>query len=106
MSGPFQPDRIPEPRWLRFGPDDPEEPPEKYLPTSSRKALRELGEEWLDPVDIDALYKKGLAEAGDTPEVEAVEKAYKVWQEANTALRDAVLDLYDESVGDDWNERE
>ena len=104
MSGPFQPDRIPEPRWLTYGPDDPHEPPENFMEDEGRTALRHLAEDWLVPVDIDGLMEKALSHAPDTPEAAEMEKAYKVWQEANTALRRAVEGLYDETVGTDWRD--
>lgn len=100
MTNPFRPDRVPEPRWLTDGPDDPEGP-ENYLDPLARKALLELGEDWLDPVDIKALMAKVQGADPDTAHADVLDEAYTEWLKATKAFRDAVLDLYDETVGDD-----
>lgn len=101
MTNPFR-DTIKEPSWMTYGPDDPDEPPENYLPDEARKALAELGNEWLDPVDIKDLMHSVLTRANQTQQITLVEEVYEQWLVLTKAFRGAVLDLHDETVGDDW----
>lgn len=87
MSNPFR-DQIQEPRWMTYGPDD--EPDDEGLSGEAIRALEELGDEWLDPVDIRALMETVKKEA---PNAIVVEEAYEEWLKATKAFRDSVLDL-------------
>lgn len=104
MTNPFQPDRIPEPRWLRFGPDDPDEPPDNYLPDEQRRTLTGIVE-WLegDLMEIKAQFDSGTAEVDSSLRKDA-DKAYEEWKEATQKLQQEIEILWDETVGDDWNE--
>lgn len=106
MTNPFQPDRIPEPRWLTHGPDDPPEPPDNYLPDEERAALRELAD-FLDGdlEEVEAMFMSGTSSAPSLPNKvrEAPEAAYAAWKAATEKLLSEVHYLIDETVGDDWN---
>lgn len=104
MTNPFQPDRIPEPRWLTHGPDDPPEPPDNYLPDEQRKALSELVE-FLDGdlYEVEQQYQGGAHDA-DTSLRAKADKAYEAWKEATKKFQLEVESLWDETVGDDWDE--
>lgn len=106
MSNPFS-NGVPEPAWLTYGPgDDPI--PDNYLPDESRAALKELGESWLDPVDIKELINK--INGGGDPEMlppaakyaDAFDDICVEWLKLTEQFRNIVLNLYDETVGDDW----
>lgn len=104
MTNPFQPDRIPEPRWLRFGPDDPPEPPDNYLPDEQRNGLTGIVE-WLqgDLEEIEGQFRAATNDV-DSRLSEEAEKAYEAWKEATKKFQREVEGLWDETVGDDWNE--
>lgn len=99
MTNPFRND-VPEPRWLTYGPDD-DPTPDNYLPSEARQALRELGDDWLDPVDIKNLVAK-VQEAGpDTTHADIFDEVYADWLKLTEQFRNIVDNLYDETVGDE-----
>lgn len=102
MSNPFS-NGVPEPAWLTYGPgDDPI--PDNYLPDEARSALRELGEDWLDPVDINTLMHKVLSEDPVTKHAKHLRELYEEWLKLTKAFGDTAMAVYDETVGDDWRD--
>lgn len=97
MTNPFRSD-IPEPRWLTYGPDD-DPMPENYLPEESRQALRELGDDWLDPVDIKNLVATVQEGAPQTPHAARFDEVFAEWLELTAKFRSIVDHLYDETAG-------
>lgn len=107
MSGPFQPDRVPEPRWIHGDPQAfADEPPDNYLPDEQRKALSELVE-FLDGdlYEVEQQYQGGANDV-DSRLRKAADEAYGEWRKATEKFRNEVEGLWDETVGDDWNEPE
>lgn len=98
MSNPFR-DDIKEPRWMTYGPDH-SPLPENYLPTEARKALLQLAEEWLDPVDINLLMDKVLSEDPDTMHADALREVYEDWLKLTKQFANIAMNVYDETVGD------
>lgn len=105
MSGPFRPDNIPEPRWLRFGPDDPNEPPDNYMPDESRKSLAYMVEVLESTIEeVKGSYDSIDTTSADEPE--ALTKAWEAWVTMTKQLVYEVDSFRDDTVGDDWNSRD
>lgn len=102
MSNPFS-NGVPEPSWLKYGPDDPDVP-DNYLDPEARRALLELAESWLDPVDINTLMHKVLSEDPITKHADALRERYEEWLTLTKAFGDTAMAVYDETVGDDWRD--
>lgn len=92
-------DGVPEPRWLTYGPDD-SPLPDNYLSAEARKALLELAESWLHPVDINALMEKVLSEDPATKHADALREVYVEWLEMTTAFANTAMNVYDETESD------
>lgn len=104
MSSPFRGDGVPEPSWLRYGPPDPPEPPDNYLPDEARRALSELVE-FLEG-DLEEVAGQFLAGTNEAERHlrKAADKAYEEWKAATKKFQTEVEVLWDETVGDNWGE--
>jgi len=95
---------IPEPRWIHGDPAAfADDPPENYLPNDQRKTLEDLAD-FLDGELEEVRCQIAAASELPTSLSDAAYEAYEVWKKATKKLADEVSSLWDETVGDDWDE--
>jgi hypothetical protein len=96
-------DRIPEPRWLQGDPTAfADEPPENFLPDDERRSLESL----IEFLEGELEEVKGQLSTGELPSslTDPTYKAYEAWKAATEKLMREVEALWDETVGEDWDE--